>query len=331
MELFLYILLLIAGFVGLIKGADLFVDGSSALARNFHVPGVIIGLTIVAMGTSFPELAVSTSAAISGSNEIAISNVLGSNIFNLLVVLGFCALFRTIPVEKMILKRDFPVCLLVAVVMLFVTCSGTLLNGSFMNMPVSADAGAVPRWFGLALLGAFVLYIILLIVDAKKHPTEDDGDEKPMPVWKCFLFILIGAALIVAGGQAVVISAKYVARAAGMSETLIGLTVVALGTSLPELVTSIVAAKKGEVGMAVGNAVGSSIFNAMLILGVSSAIHPFAVNTASLFDMIIQIAVVAVTLLFSATGKGITRFKGFLMILMYAADVVFAILREGAI
>ncbi len=329
MELLLYILLLVAGFVGLIKGADLFVDGSSALARIFHVPGVIIGLTIVAMGTSFPELAVSTSAAISGSNEIAISNVLGSNIFNLLVVLGFCALFRTIPVEKNILKRDFPVCLVVAVVMLFVTCGGSLLNGSFLSMPSSAEAGSIPRWFGIALLVCFALYIIALIIDAKKHPTEDENEEKNMPVWKCFLFILIGAALIVAGGEAVVIGAKYVAKAAGMSETLIGLTVVAMGTSLPELVTSIVAARKGEVGMAVGNAVGSSIFNAMLILGVSSAIHPFAVNTASLFDMLIQITVIAVTLFFSATGKGIGRIKGLLMLLLYAADVVFAIMREG--
>ncbi len=329
MTLALYILLLAAGFVGLIKGADLFVDGSSALARLFHVPGVIIGLTIVAMGTSFPELAVSTSAALSGSNEIAISNVLGSNIFNLLVVLGFCALFRTIPVEKNILKRDFPVCLLVTVVMLFVICSGTLLDGSFLSMPMASEAGTIPRWFGIALLAGFALYIIILIIDAKKHPTEDENEEKPMPAWKSFLFILIGAALIVAGGEAVVEGAKYVAKAAGMSETLIGLTVVALGTSLPELVTSIVAARKGEVDMAVGNAVGSCIFNAMLILGVSSAIHPFAVNIASLFDMLILIAVVVVTLLFSATGKGIGRFKGFLMLLIYAADMVFAVLREG--
>ncbi len=328
MELLFYILLLIVGFVGLIKGADLFVDGSSALARTFHVPGLIIGLTIVAMGTSFPELAVSTSAAISGSNEIALSNVLGSNIFNLLVVLGFCALFRTVPVEKNILRRDFPVCLVVAVVMLFVTCTDALLSGNFFNMPVTADAGEVPRWFGLALLAAFVLYILVLIVDAKRHPRQEEEDEgKPMAVWKSFLLILIGAGLIVAGGEAVVRSAKYIAMAAGMTETLVGLTIVAMGTSLPELVTSIVAARKGEVDMAVGNAVGSCIFNAMLILGVSSATHPFAVNTASIFDMIIQIVVVVVTLLFSATGKGITRGKGFLMLCMYAADMVFAVMR----
>ncbi|MCR5249186.1 MAG: calcium/sodium antiporter [Lachnospiraceae bacterium] len=327
MEIVLYCLLLLVGFAALIKGADLFVDGSSSLARIFKVPGVIIGLTIVAMGTSAPELAVSTSAAIKGSNEIALSNVLGSNIFNTLVVLGVCALFHTVPVEKMILKRDFPVCLAVSVLLLFATSGASLFSGKVFGRKVSEDAGMVSRWLGILLLVGFVIYLVVLILDAKRNPVQEEDEKKPMPVWKSFLLILIGLALIVLGGDLVVRSAKVIAAAAGMSETLIGLTVVALGTSLPELVTSTVAARKGEVGMAVGNAVGSSIFNAMLILGVSSAINPFAVNIASVYDMIIQIGVMAIALCFSATGKGISRGKGIVMLLLYVADIVFAVLR----
>ena len=164
-------------------------------------------------------------------------------------------------------------------------------------------------------------------MDAKKNKIEEKTED-PLPLWKSILFILIGLVLIVAGGEGVVLGAKYIAAAAGMSETLIGLTIVALGTSLPELVTSTVAAKKGEVGMAVGNAVGSSIFNLMLILGVSSTINPFAVNMASATDMLIQLFVVIVTLAFSATGKGITKLKGAAMLLLYAAYIGFAIWRN---
>ncbi|MBR5420828.1 MAG: calcium/sodium antiporter [Lachnospiraceae bacterium] len=326
MTILLYIFLLLVGFVCLIKGADLFVEGSSSMARNFRVPGVVIGLTIVAMGTSAPELAVSTSAAISGSNEIALSNVLGSNIFNLLVVLGFCALFRTVPVEKMILKRDFPLCIIVSLAILLCSCEAGLIRQSLSAKDMTAEVGKLHRWLGIALLVFFVIYIIVLIVEARKNPVTEE-QEAAMPLWKCLLLIPVGIAMIVAGGEAVVRSAKFIAAAAGMSETLIGLTIVAVGTSLPELVTSIVAARKGEVGMAVGNAVGSSIFNAMLILGVSSAIHPFGVNAASACDMIIVIGVTILTMIFSATGKGISRPKGVIMLLLYVADVVYAALR----
>ncbi|MCR5127123.1 MAG: calcium/sodium antiporter [Lachnospiraceae bacterium] len=324
----LYILLLVVGFFGLIKGADLFVDGSSSLAKIFKVPGVIIGLTIVAMGTSAPELAVSTSAALSGSNEIALSNVLGSNIFNLLMVLGICAIICKVPVDKVILKRDFPVMLLVTLAIILGTSMDTITTGGFLQAAVSEEVGAVNRWLGLALLVAFAIYLVVLIVDAKKNPVEEEEEIKAMPAWKCFVYILIGLVLIVGGGKATVEAAKYIAKAAGMSETIIGLTVVAVGTSLPELVTSIVAAKKGEVGMAVGNAVGSCIFNAMLILGVSSSIHPFPVNAASVYDMLILFVISMITYIFAVAGKSIKRWEGIAMVLMYAADVAFAILRE---
>lgn len=322
----IYVLLLIAGFFGLIKGADLFVDGSSSIARQFKVPGVIIGLTIVAMGTSAPELAVSTSAALSGSNEIALSNVLGSNIFNLLVVLGFCALFNTVPVDKPILKRDFPLLLIVAVAVFGLTCYSAIMGGKLFTVPFAEEIGLAGRMTGIPLMIVFAIYIIVLIADAKKNKIEEEGED-PLPLWKSIFFILLGLVLIVAGGNAVVEGAKYIAAAAGMSETLIGLTIVAVGTSLPELVTSTVAAKKGEVGMAVGNAVGSSIFNLMLILGVSSTIHPFGVNMASACDMLIQLGVIILTYIFAATGKGISRGKGILMLLIYVADIVFAAIR----
>ena len=325
MNIVLNILLLIVGFVGLIKGADFFVDGSSALARIFKVPGVIIGLTIVAMGTSAPELAVSTSAAIQGANEIALSNVVGSNIFNLLGVLGVCALICPIPVEKSIIKRDFPFSILITIGLFIVTGIRLFSGFDFLNTGMLENIGMISRPVGIVLLVVFVGYIGTLIVLAKRNKvTEESG--KDMPVWKCLLLIVVGLACIIIGGQLVVENAKGIATALGMSETLIGLTIVAIGTSLPEFVTSIVASKKGENGLAVGNVIGSNIFNILFILGVSATIHPIAVNYASVIDLLILIIVSIVTFIFSLTKK-ISRIEGAVMILMYAATVVFAIVR----
>lgn len=322
------ILLLIIGFFMLIKGADLFVDGSSGLAKNFKVPGVIIGLTIVALGTSAPELAVSTSAAFSGSNEIALSNVVGSNIFNILSVLGICAIIHPIPVDNGIIKRDFPISIIATVIVMLMTGGITLLTGNYSNAPLSMsdNIGMTSRITGTLLITAFIVYIMILVVEARKH-TENEENTDFIPIWKCVLLILIGLVLIVAGGQAVVYSAKEIARAFGMTETLIGLTIVAVGTSLPELVTSIVAARKGETGLAVGNAVGSNIFNLLLILGVSAVINPVAVNLASIYDMCILIVISIVTYIFSITKKNINRIEGAIMVLLYVTDVVFAIVR----
>lgn len=325
MNIVLNILLLIVGFAGLIKGADFFVDGSSALARIFKVPGVIIGLTIVAMGTSAPELAVSTSAAIQGANEIALSNVVGSNIFNLLGVLGVCALICPIPVEKSIIKRDFPFSILITIGLFIVTGIRLLSGFDFLNTGMLENIGMISRPVGIVLLVVFVVYIGTLIVLAKRNKvTEESG--KDMPVWKSLLLIVVGLACIIIGGQLVVDNAKGIAAALGMSETLIGLTIVAIGTSLPELVTSIVASKKGENGLAVGNVIGSNIFNILFILGVSATIHPIVVNYASVIDLLILIIVSIVTFIFSLTKK-ISRIEGAVMILMYAATVVFAIVR----
>lgn len=325
MSIVLNIILLIVGFVGLIKGADFFVDGSSALARIFKVPGVIIGLTIVAMGTSAPELAVSTSAAIQGANEIALSNVVGSNIFNLLGVLGVCALICPIPIEKTIIKRDFPFSILITVGLFIVTGFGLFSGFDFLHTGMLENIGMISRTVGIVLLIVFVGYIGTLIFLAKRNKvTEENG--KDMPVWKCLLLIVVVLAFIIIGGQLVVENAKGIAAALGMSETLIGLTIVAIGTSLPELVTSIVASRKGENGLAVGNVVGSNIFNILFILGVSATIHPIAVNYASVIDLLILVVVSIVTYVFSLTKK-ISRIEGVAMILMYAATVIFAIVR----
>ena len=322
----LNVLILAVGFAALIKGADLFVEGSAGLAKKFHVPGLIIGLTIVAMGTSAPELAVSTSAALQGSNEIALSNVVGSNIFNLLGVLGICAIIHPVPVDNGILKRDFPISIISTILFLLGTCAVTLFSGRMFTQKMSENAGNISRIAGFILLGVFILYIIYLIADARKHP-EPESETIIQPLWKCLLFILLGLAMIIGGGQAVVYSAKALALAAGMTETLIGFTIVAIGTSLPELVTSIVAARKGETGMAVGNVIGSNIFNLLFILGISAAIHPITINMASVYDLIILIVVTLITYLFSLSARTLKRSEGIIMVILYIVDVFFAIVR----
>ncbi len=322
-----YIIILIIGFAALIKGADWFVDGSSNIAQILKVPGVIVGLTIVAMGTSAPELAVSISAALAGSNEIALSNVIGSNMFNLLVVLGVCAMIHKVPVDAMILKRDFPLCLLVTVFVAVMVGARTFTQGLFKTASMADEVGNAGRIMGIILLVTFVLYLIVLVKDAIRNPVEEENAKKPFSVAKSLLLILIGVVLIVGGGQAVVRSAKVIATFAGMSETLIGLTIVAVGTSLPELVTSIVAAKKGETGMAVGNVVGSNLFNMMLILGTSAAIHPIGVNLASVYDMLILIGITAITYLFCFVDRSVKRLEGLILVVIYVGSVVFAAVR----
>ena len=325
---FLNILILVVGFAALIKGADLFVDGSASLARIFRVPAIIVGLTIVAMGTSAPELAVSTLAAIEGSNEIAFSNVVGSNIFNILMVLGVCAAVRPIPVDGRALKKDFFVVTLPTVAVFLLMGGLRLFGGELLHADMESVAGTVTRPIALALLAVFIGYIWLLILQAKKsRREEEDSFGFKYTKGKSVLLILAGAALIVAGGQAVVYSAKEIARALGMTETLIGLTVVSLGTSLPELVTSLVAAKKQETELAVGNVIGSNIFNLLMILGISAAIHPVTVNVASVWDLLILIIITVMTWIFALSGKRINRTEGILMVLVYAGVVAFAIIR----
>ena len=331
MDIVLQAALLVLGFVALIKGADMFVDGSSSLAGIFKVPPVIIGLTIVAMGTSAPEYAVSVAASINASNEIALSNVIGSNLFNLLMVLGVCAVIKPLPIGAAIKRRDYPIMigttlLLFAVLLIPKLGSLDLSNVKMYDDPSGEPSFLLTRPLGIILLVLFVGYLALLLISARKNKAEGDPVKTMSPL-KSILFVLIGLALIIAGGQFVVNSSKYIAEAFGLSQTLIGLTVVAFGTSLPELVTSVVAARKGENDLAVGNVVGSNVFNLLLILGTSATIDPIGVNFASMFDFVILIVAFIMVFLFAMPKKQISRGAGIFMILYYIGSVVFAALR----
>ena len=311
MNLFVTFILLIIGFVLLVKGSDIFVDGSVSVAKLLHVPAVIIGLTIVSMGTSAPEAAVSITAGIKGSNEIAISNLVGSNVFNMLCVAGVSALITPFLIDKTVLKRDFPLSIAVMALATVMAFTGR----------------TVTRIEGIILLVIFVAYIAYLIRNAIKNREKSNNNKKPMSPVKSVLFILIGLAAIVGGGQLVVESAKVIAKTFGMSETLIGVTIVAIGTSLPELVTSIVAAYKGQSEIAIGNVVGSNIFNIAFILGMSSSFTPIAVVNEALIDNIVMMAVNAIGFVFCLTGKRLNRVEGAVMIGIYVLYTVFLLLR----
>lgn len=319
-------LLLLAGFAALIKGADLFVDGSSALAGKCKIPSLIVGLTIVAFGTSAPELAVSTSAALQGANEIALSNVVGSNIFNLLCVLGICAMIHPVPAASDIQKRDFPFSVITTVAVAMMAGAGAVFSTSLLQTAMEEQAGRIGRMEGILMIALFGAYTAYLIADAKKHPDQEEIRDN-LPLWKCLIRICIGLSLIIGGGQAVVHGAKEIARAAGMTETLIGLTIVAVGTSLPELVTSIVAAKKKETGLAVGNVIGSNIFNLLFILGVSAVIRPVEVNMASVCDILLLLVVSLLTYLFYFSSGTLKRWEGAVMTGVYTVYMIFAAVR----
>ena len=301
--------LLIAGFVLLIKGADFFVDGASSVAKLLKIPSVIIGLTVAAMGTSAPEAAVSISAGFSGSSDIALSNVVGSNIFNLLIVVGVSAIICPVVSEKVILTRD---------IWWSLGASGVLLV-MMLDMKISNIEGVL-------LLIGMVAYILLLIRSAKKNRIEGD-DIKAMSPFKSVLCIAGGLVAIIFGGDLVVDNAVLIAEAIGMSETFIGLTIVAAGTSLPELVTSIVAAKKGDSGLALGNVVGSNIFNVLFILGSASALTVINASNLLIIDTVILMGITLVMYAFGKTGNKTTRFEGALCIAMYAAYAAYITLR----
>ncbi len=310
---------LIIGFLLLIKGADLFVDGSSSIAKIFKVPTIIIGLTIVAMGTSAPELAVSVTASFQDNSEIALSNVVGSNIFNLLVVVGICSAFKCLVPAKDIVKRDLPVSILAAIITLVAPIITYLVTGSYQFTLIS----------GIILLIGFITYIVVLLRNAKKNPVLDtpDDDIKVMSPKKSIIYMIIGLAGIIIGGNLVVHGASGIASSFGLSDTLIGLTIVAIGTSLPELATSIIATRKGENELSLGNAVGSNIFNILFILGISSVISPLSVETVSLMDSAILIIFSVIVLGYILIRKKIDRIFGVAMVLMYGGYMTYIILR----
>lgn len=330
MELVLPIIFLLIGFVLLIKGADFFVEGSSSVAVRLKIPALIIGLTIVAMGTSLPELSVSVVASLNGSNSLSVSNAIGSNIFNLLVVLGVSSLLNRLTVSKDVLKRDFPLSIICLVLV--------LLAGIF--------SGGILRGWGITFLIIFVFYMILIVRSATKSRQvqleladatdqyamqndhiEESAKKVALPIWRSILYIIGGVIAIKFGGDWVVDNAVVIAEYFHLSEALIGLTIVSIGTSLPELVTSITAARKGELEMAVGNAIGSNIFNILLILGISSIVSPISMIRENLIDTLFLLVVSLLTMFFCRTRFTLAKKEGAILIALYILYMIYILLR----
>ena len=318
MQLLKSLIILIVGFVLLIKGADFFVEGSSAVAKRLRIPSMIIGMTIVAMGTSLPECAVSVTASLTGNNSLAISNAVGSNIFNLLVVCGVCTLFVPLAVQKSTLQKEFP---------LSIFCAGLLLLLGYLGMTL----GRIDGILFLIIFTGYLLWMIRSVKRARRTTTPDAissiqeerislSEEEIeqvtshinlLPAWKCLIFILGGMIAIKYGGDFVVD----------------GASAIAVGISLPELVTSIVAARKDEVDMALGNVIGSNIFNILLVLGVAAAISPVAFAWDNMIDIAVLIVISVITLIFAWTSKELNRKEGIIMLILYAAYMVYICIR----
>ena len=321
------ILLLAVGFAFLVKGADFFVEGSSSIAKKLKVPPIIIGLTIVAMGTSLPETAVRVTASLVQNNELAVSNVVGSNIFNLMFVIGVCSILTPIMVQKATVVRDIPLSLGCALFLLVLGVSGL---GDKAGMTLGHADGVI-------FLIVFAGYIFTMVRSAMKaraagQKVEIEGVEecdnmKELSYGKSILFLIVGAAAIAFGGDLTVDTASRIAIELGMSQTLVGLTIVSIGTSLPELVTSVVAARKNEVDMAVGNAVGSNIFNILMVLGISSAISPVALIRENIIDIVLLMVFSVMVWIFAGTRKKIERKEGIIMVVVYLVYCAYIIAR----
>lgn len=306
------VVLLLVGFVFLIKGSDFFVDGASNIASLLKIPSIIVGLTIVAFGTSAPEAAVSITSSIAGNNAMAVSNVIGSNMFNILMVIGISALLGELTMEKSVLNQDLPI--LMGITLLFAIFI-------IINWNISVIEGII-------LLIILIGYVIHLIRSARKTSDANMIDEPKLSLPKSIIFIAVGLAGIILGGDMVVNSASYIAMALGMSETLVGLTIVAIGTSLPELVTSITALNKGENQLVIGNVIGSNIFNILFVLGASSAISAIPLDSSMLIDVVLLIAVTVLCFIFGKTQDKYDKKEGAILVALFIAYMIFAILRN---
>jgi cation:H+ antiporter len=330
-------LLLIGGFVLLIVGADIFVEGSSAIAKLFKIPSIIIGLTIVAFGTSMPEASVSVSASLAGSNDIAISNVIGSNIFNLLVVLGASALICPVRANSSAIKKEIPFSIFITLVLGVLLALGITFDAEadmLMGMEIFSHAtftlGIAGGAILLALLALYMYWQIRGALKARKKGKivdEPEDENKKIPPMMAIEMVILGIVGIIMGGDIVVENASIIAANFGMSQTLIGLTMVAVGTSLPELVTSIVAARKGESDLALGNVIGSNVFNIVFILGFSSIISPMTVDVLAIYDTVVLLAISALTLVFAKTNKRFSRSEGAVLLAIYVIYFVYILLR----
>ena len=311
-SIIIQVVLLLVGFVFLIKGSDFFVDGASSIASLLRIPTIIVGLTIVAFGTSAPEAAVSITSSITGSNAMAVSNVIGSNMFNILMVIGLSALLGELLMEKNTLNKDLP--FLVGITILF--AAFILIGWNISNFD------------GIILLIILIAYIIYLIFTARKSDDADVVEKPKLSLPKSIIFIIVGLAGIVLGGDLVVNSASDIAIALGMSETLVGLTIVAIGTSLPELVTSLTALKKGENQLVIGNVIGSNIFNILFVLGASSAISSIPLDSSMLIDVIFMVIVTVICFIFGKTQDKFDKREGAILVTLFIVYMAFAILRN---
>ena len=311
-NIIIQVVLLIVGFVLLIKGSDFFVDGASSVASILKIPSLIVGLTIVAFGTSAPEAAVSITSSLSGSNALALSNVIGSNLFNMLLIIGLCAILSELKISKKVLNLDLP---------FLVILTGILTAFILLGWNIS-------RVEGIILLILIIAYIAYLIYNAQKSKESQIVEKPKISPLKSIIYIVCGIAGIIIGADFVVGSASYIAMAFGMSETLIGLTIVAIGTSLPELATSLTALKKGENQLVIGNVIGSNIFNISFVLGASSAISPIAINPNMQTDIILMLVVTILFFIFGKTQDKYDKKEGFILLALFIAYMVFAILRN---
>ena len=314
------ILLLIVGLGLILAGANFLTDGSAALAQRFRVPEFIIGLTVVAVGTSTPELVVSVLSAIGGQSDVAIGNVVGSNIFNVFVILGVCALIRPVPLTAGNIRRDIPFGVLVSLLLLALAQDSLLCKGA---------ADSIGRLDGAAMLALYILLMWYTIRKTKRPeataPTE--GSKAPMAAWLTAVMIVGGLAGLVFGGEMFLRSATSIARSLGISESVIAITLVAGGTSLPELASSLVSLFKGKAEMALGNVIGSNIANILLILGVSATIHPLSMGGITVWDLLIVLlsSVVVFLAAFTFKRKAIDRWEGALFVAIYAVYIWYLI------
>lgn len=336
MAIFLNILFLVLGMVFLIKGADYFVTGASAIAKKLKVPSIFIGLTIVSIGTSLPELSVSIASAISGSVDMSVGNIVGSNLFNMLFITGLVAVFTPIPMSQTTKKIDFPFLNAMTAVLLLFSLDKAL-NGANENLLSRTDS--------IMLIVLVVLYLCILIFNANRdrkrkirqelylNKTKDPNYieppvEKELKIWQIIVYFVVGLAAVVFGGECVSTTAKFLAIKMGMSEALVGLTIVAFGTSLPELVTSVVASRKGDNELALGNVVGSNILNIGVILGLVGTIGQAPVSSIILTDMIILFVSTIIFTIFCCKKSDINKKEGTLFMCMYFLYIAFAIVRN---
>lgn len=337
MTVFLNILFLVIGMTLLIKGADYFVSGASAIAERLKVPSMFIGLTIVAFGTSLPELSVSITSAISGSINLSVGNIVGSNLFNTFLILGLIAIFNPIPMSKSSQKIDFP---------FLIAITGALMLFSFDSILNNEPSNILSRTESILFLIFLILYLYILIFNANRKrkrqikqeqfllkqnstlQTLSEQQSKTLKIWQIIIYVVFGLAAVVFGGECVSSTAKYLAVKMGMSEALVGLTIVAVGTSLPELVTSIVAAKKGENDLALGNVIGSNIMNISLILGSVGLIAQAPISSEIVTDIIILFVATIIFITICFRKSDINKKEGIILLCIYLAYLAFAIIRN---